>query len=419
MDGRRLTRFSVLRERNFRNLFLGQSVSVFGDGITPVAITFAVLDMTGSATDLGLVLASQSLPLAALALVGGVWGDRVRRERLMLASDIVRAGVQATVAALLLSGRATIWELMLLLAAYGSAEAFFRPAWGGLLPQLVPQARLQEANALMGMSENMGWMVGPAIAGTLIAVLSPGGAIAIDAATFVVSAGFLATIRAPALARRRARAAFVVELRDGWHEVRSRRWLWVMLLRTCLVLFAAIAPFQILGPLVLRHNGRGAPAWGFVMAIFSLGMILGGFVALRYRPRRPMVVVALTGTSGCLSPMVLALGGYLPALGATEFIHGAAVGLLVAVWNTTLQTQVPKDALARVTAWDWMSSTALWPVGLAIAGPLVGVLGTPTACWLSATIGLSCSLWVLGVKDVWRLRPAPASAAPAAAHDAS
>jgi MFS family permease len=404
-------RFAALRERNFRNLFLGQSVSVIGDGITPVAITFAVLDLTGSATDLGLVLAAQSVPLAALALVGGVWADRLRRERVMLVSDIVRACVQATVAALLLTGSAQIWQLMVLLAIYGTAEAFFRPAWGGLLPQLVPMQRLQEANALMGISDNFGWLVGPAIAGTLIAVLGSGGAIAIDAGTFVVSAIFLSTIVAPPIEHRYAPAPFFAELRQGWYEVKSRRWLWVMLLRTSLVLFAAIAPFQILGPLILREHGQGAAAWGFIMAIFSAGMIAGGAFAMRYHPRRPMVVVAFTGASGCLSPLALAMGGYVPALMVTESIHGVAVGILVAVWNTTVQSQIPKDAVARVTAWDWMSSLALWPVGLAISGPMVAALGFTTAAWLSGTVGLAASLWVLGVKDVWRLRPAPSLSA--------
>ncbi len=410
-------RFAALEQRNFRNLFLGQSVSVIGDGITPVAITFAVLDLTGSPTDLGIVLAAQSVPLAAFALVGGVWADRLRRERVMLVSDIVRACVQATVATLLLTGKAQVWHLMLLGAIYGTAEAFFRPAWGGLLPQLVPMQRLQEANALMGISDNFGWLVGPAIAGTLIAALGPGGAIAIDAGTFVVSAAFLATIVAPPLERRRARAPFWAELRQGWYEVRSRRWLWVMLLRTCLVLFAAIAPFQILGPLFLREHGRGAAAWGFLMAIFSAGMIAGGVFAMRYRPHRPMVVVALTGTAGCLSPLALALGGGVSALVVTESIHGLAIGVLVAVWNTTVQSQVPRDAVARVTAWDWMSSLALWPLGLAISGPLVATLGFTTAVWISGTVGLVSSLWPLCVKDVWLLRPAAVLAPASSARD--
>jgi MFS family permease len=215
-------RLALLRIRDFRNVFLAQSISVFGDGITPVALTFAVLGLTGSATDLGLVLAAQSLPLAALSLVGGVWADRLPRATLMVASDLVRAAVQFTGAVMLLSGTAHIWQLAILAAVHGAAEAFFRPAAGAIMPQIVPLPWLQQANALMGLSDNFGWMVGPAIAGVLVAVIGPGGAIAVDGATFLVSAAFLATIRVPAVARGEAAKDFVGELRDGWREVRSR-----------------------------------------------------------------------------------------------------------------------------------------------------------------------------------------------------
>ena len=168
-------RLALLKLRDYRNVFIAQSVSVFGDGITPVALTFAVLDLTGSGTDLGLVLAAQSLPLASLALVGGVWADRLPRAALMVSSDLIRAAVQAMAALLLLTGTAHIWQLAVLAALHGSAEAFFRPAAGAIIPQIVPTPRLQQANALMGMSDNFGWMVGPAVAGTLVAVIGPGG----------------------------------------------------------------------------------------------------------------------------------------------------------------------------------------------------------------------------------------------------
>ena len=195
----------VLRRRDFRNVFLAQTVSVFGDGITPVALTFAVLDLTGSGTDLGLVLAAQSVPLVALALVGGVWADRLPRAALMMASDLVRAAVQITAAVLLLTGTAQIWQLAVLAACHGAAEAFFRPAAGAILPQIVPPGQLQQANALMGMSDNFGWMVGPAVAGVLVAVIGAGGAIAIDGATFLVSAAFLARLHVPAVDEDRGR----------------------------------------------------------------------------------------------------------------------------------------------------------------------------------------------------------------------
>jgi MFS family permease len=399
-------RLALLKLRDYRNVFIAQSVSVFGDGITPVALTFAVLDLTGSGTDLGLVLAAQSLPLASLALVGGVWADRLPRAALMVSSDLIRAAVQAMAALLLLTGTAHIWQLAVLAALHGSAEAFFRPAAGAIIPQIVPTPRLQQANALMGMSDNFGWMVGPAVAGTLVAVIGPGGAIAVDSVTFLVSAAFLATLRVPAIAKTEAVRGFVAELRAGWQEVRSRTWLWVMLLRACLVLCIVIAPFQVLGPLGLREEGYTAAAWGWLQAVFSAGMIGGGAIALRYRPRRPMVVVCLTGTTAATAPIALAVFGNPWVLGLVYGLRGIAVGILVAVWVTTLQTYIAKESLGRVTAWDWMSSLALWPAGLAVAGPLAQAFGVTTMCWITGGLGLVASLWVLLMKDVWRLRPA-------------
>jgi MFS family permease len=393
-----------LRGRNFRRLYIGQSVSVFGDGLTPVAITFAVLGLTGSATDLGLVLAAQSLPLAALSLAGGVWGDRLRREWVMMISDVIRAAAQGLVALLLLSHSAHIWQLALLFAIYGAAEAFFRPAAGALIPQIVQADQLQEANALMGISENFGWMVGPGVAGILVAFIGPGGAIAIDAATFVVSAGFLAILRAPPLERTRQPETFVHELRDGWREVWSRTWLWTMMLRTGLVLFIVIAPFQVLGPLALRQHGHGAEAWGLITGLFSAGMLLGGALALRYKPRRPMVTVCYTGLTALLAPFVVGMGGGVEALAVAMVLRGVAIGVLVTIWNTTLQREIPDEALARVTAWDWMTSLALWPIGLAIAGPVAEAVGVTNACWLSFFVGAAGAIWALFVKDVWRLQ---------------
>ena len=399
-------RFALLKLRDYRNVFIAQSISVFGDGITPIALTFAVLDLTGSGTDLGLVLAAQSLPLAALALVGGVWADRLPRAALMVASDLIRAAVQAIAAVLLLTGTAHIWQLAVLAALHGAAEAFFRPAAGAIVPQIVPTPHLQQANALMGMSDNFGWMVGPAVAGTLVAVIGAGGAIAVDSVTFLVSAAFLATLRVPAIVKTEAVQGFLAELRAGWQEVRSRTWLWVMLLRTCLVLCIVIAPFQVLGPLGLREEGYSPAAWGLLQGVFSAGMIVGGLIALRYRPQRPMVVVTLAGTTAVAAPIALALFGNPWVLGLVFGLRGVAVGVLVTIWVTTLQTHIAKESLGRVTAWDWMASLALWPAGLALAGPLAQAFGVTTMCWVTAGLGLVASLWVLLVKDVWRLRPA-------------
>jgi MFS family permease len=178
-----------------------------------------------------------------------------------------------------------------------------------------------------------------------------------------------------------------------------------MLLRVCLVLCIVIAPFQVLGPLGLLEQGYTAAAWGWVMAVFSLGMILGGGIALRYRPKRPMVTVTLTGATSLASPLALALGGGPVALGAVQGMRGIAVGILVAVWNTALQTEIEEEALGRVVAWDWMASLALWPAGLAVAGPLAEWLGVTTASWIAVALGSVAAFWVLGVRDVWTMRP--------------
>ena len=403
----------LLRSRDFRNVFIAQSVSVFGDGITPVALTFAVLELTGSGTDLGLVLAAQAIPLVLLALVGGVWADRLPRGALMVASDLVRAAVQITARRAAADGHGAD------LAARRAGRVPRRRR--GVLPpggRRHPAAdragpQLQQANALMGMSDNFGWMVGPAVAGILVALIGAGGAIAVDGATFLVSAAFLATLRVPAVVKTEAARGFFVELRKGWREVKSRTWLWVMLLRVCLVLCIVIAPFQVLGPLGLREEGYGAAAWGWLQAVFSAGMIVGMLIAMRYRPRRPMITVSLTGSTAIAAPLAMALFGDPWMLGAVYSLRGVSVGILVAVWNTTLQTQIPKESLGRVTAWDWMASLALWPVGLAVAGPLAEQFGVTTMCWVTAGLGVLAAFWVLLVKDVWRLRPAAVLAGPA------
>jgi MFS family permease len=403
-------RLAVLRLRNFRQLFIGELVSNLGDGLMPVALTFAVLDLTHSATDVGIVLAASSIPLTVLTLVSGVWADRLRREWVMVVSDLVRFGVLVVGAIFFATGLARVWNIALGGFIYGCGDAFFFPAYSALIQQIVPQDRLQEANSLRGMSDSLGWFVGPAISGMLYAVIHASGTFLVDAATFLVSAGFLLSLRVPALVRTREAQSFTAELHDGWREVASRRWLWTMLLRTMLVLFVTIAPLQVLAPLWIKTYHHSAALWGWLAGLFSLGMLAGGAIALYYRPRRPMVVVTLMGVTASAPMFALALGWSWPTLTAVWFLRGIAIGLLVAVWDTTLQLQIAPEAMARVSSWDWMTSNGLWPLGLVLAGPIAAALGLQATLWLSGVLGLVCGLWVLLVKDVWRLHGQPREA---------
>jgi MFS family permease len=219
-------RRGALRHANFRLLFLGQAISSLGDRLVPVALAFAVLDLTGSVTDLGLVAAAQTVPLIAFVLLGGVWADRLPRQRVMLASDAVRAVAQGVSALLLLQGQAHVWQLAALQAVYGGAEAFFGPASTAVVPQTIESGDLQQANALMALSGNVAAVLGPAFAGVIVATIGAGWGLAIDAGTFVASAIFLALMRVKPVILA-SRASTLAELRAGWQAFRSRTWLWV------------------------------------------------------------------------------------------------------------------------------------------------------------------------------------------------
>jgi MFS family permease len=196
--------FGALREPRFRLLWLGQATSTLGDGLLPVALVFAVIEsLDGTATELGLVLAAHTLPLVAFVLIGGVWADRLPRQLVMLASDLVRFAVQATLAILFLTGAAELWQLVALIAVYGSAEAFFQPAATGVVPATVSPQRLQQANAMLGLTRSSAFVIGPAVAGAVVAVTNPGFVFAVDAATFAVSAASLALLRIPRPVRER------------------------------------------------------------------------------------------------------------------------------------------------------------------------------------------------------------------------
>jgi hypothetical protein len=184
----------VLAERDFRLLFTGQVVSQLGDAFTPIALAWAILDLTNSAGDLGYVIAARSVPLVGFLLVGGVFADRLPRRAVMVGADLVRLGTQSTTAILLLSGSARIWELAALQAAHGAATAFFNPAATGLTPQVVSPERLQDANGLRGIAMSSSGILGLTLSAALVAGIGPGWALGADALTFLVSAICLAAL---------------------------------------------------------------------------------------------------------------------------------------------------------------------------------------------------------------------------------
>lgn len=268
----------VLRGREFRLLWLGGTLSSIGDALVPVATAFAALEI-GDATDLGLVLAAAMGSRALFFMIGGVWADRLPRRLLMIGADVVRAAAQFVIALAFLTDAIEVWHLIAAAAVVGAASAFFRPASTALLPQVVPAARIQEANALIGLSRNVTELFGPVLAGVLVATAGYELIYAVDGATFVASLACLALMRPLGVVRAR-RHGFFAEAREGVREVMARPWLRVTIVADLFANFA-LAPYFVLRPLVVKEHLDGAPDWGLMMAASAAGGIAGGMLVLR------------------------------------------------------------------------------------------------------------------------------------------
>lgn len=405
-------RFGVLREPDYRRLFLGRTTSLIGDGIAPIALAFAVLDLTGSATDLGIVLAVHGVVITALVLVGGVVADRISPRLAMLGADVARAASMGVIAALLLSGNAEIWQLTVLYAIDGAATAFFNPASTALVPQIVPGSRLQEATALLSISRHAGKVAGPALAGILLALGSPGTALAVDGATFAVSAFCLLGLRAPGLRPDGEGSAFFHELRRGWREFSSRSWLVAVVVSAAISNAIFFPIWQVLGPAIAKAELGGSSSWALIAAMWGVGGLLGGAVAFGIRPRRPLLV-----SEGFILLMVtplvlLAIPVHTAVIAAGALISGATVGLAEVLFDTTEAQQIPPEALSRVVAYDWLGSLMLEPIGLALVGPLAAGVGVSTTLWLGAGTMFVCLVCVLLVPEVRRIEARPDATGP-------
>ena len=403
-----MSRLGALQEPQFRLLWLGRTASSLGDAFIPVALAFAVIEETGSATDLGIVFASFTLARVVLVVVGGVWADRLSRRLVMLSADAVRAVSQGLLAYLLISGNVEIWQLAVGGAVSGGAQAFFGPASSALVPDTVSPERLQSANALVGITSSGSELFGPALSGVLVAGVGPGWVVALDAASFVVSAAFLLAMRVQESVQPDAER-FLRQVADGLEEIRSRRWL-SFSLATFAIGNLTIASYFILGPLIVEEELGGARDWGLVLTGGAAGGLAANFVALRFRPRRPLLV----GFSLLLVQPISYLT-LIPPLPVAGLAVGAAVGfgsvsIFNVLWETTLQEQVPRRVLSRVASLDWMVSLVFMPIGYVVTGPLAEAIGVEATLLLAAAVSLGATLIALLEPGLRALKRSPSLA---------
>jgi hypothetical protein len=394
----------VLVQHDFRFLLVGRTIALLGNGLASIALTFAALDLGGSATELGVVLAARSIPMVVLLLFGGVVSDRFPRHRVLVVSNVVSAASQAAAAALLLSGRGSILALVPLVAVNGGASAFTFPASAGLLPQTVPAALLQPANVMFRMASQAAMFAGASLGGVLVATAGSGWGLAGDAASFAVAAACFAAIRTTADEPAPQSGNLFVELREGWSAFRSRTWLWVVVLAFGLINALHAAGWFTLGPTVADQT-FGRQGWGFVLAAETAGTVLAGVLLLRVRFRRPLLV----GMLGVLawSPLLLALAAEPPVLGllVASFVAGASIELFGLGWDLSMQQHVPPHLLSRVYAYDALGSLVALPLGQLLAGPAAALLGTREAlvlCSVSITVVGAAALAVPAVRRLER-----------------
>jgi MFS family permease len=392
-----------LRSRNFRLLLACDVISMTGSAVAVVAIPFAVLAIGGSASDVGFVATALSLSLVAFLLLGGVLADRLPRHKVMLAANMLQAVAQAASAALVLIGTAQVWELIVLTAARGVGMGFYSPAAAGLLPQTVPADQRAQASAMDRIGRSGAVIGGSALGGVLVGAAGPGWGLAVDAVTFALAGALRTGMRFPALPPAPA-AGLLHDMRAGWRDFISRRWLWVIVLEFACVVAVSTATTGVLGPLVANAHYDGARSWGAILAAYAIGAVLGGMVMLRFRPRRMLVAASLGVPAFSMFLFALAVPLAVPWVAAAALLAGGCLEVFSVNWATTMMQEIPPGMLSRLAAYDLLGSFALAPVGTAVAGPVAGAFGISAVLTAGGILIVLLAVAVLCVPEVRHLR---------------
>lgn len=351
-------------------LFAGRTISVLGNAFGPVAVAFGVLALPGAtAATLAVVLAAQGVPQLALLLLGGVIGDRYSRYRVLVAAELLAAAAFAGLAAMLLTGWAPLAAMAGCAFVAGSASALLFPSLTGTVTQVVPRESLQQANAHLRLGTNAARIAGMVAAGVTVAWLGPGVALALDAATYLVAAGLLAALRLPSAVRTPNRGVGK-DLRTGWREFSRRQWMWSVVGAAAFINVASAVGFTMLGPVIARDRLGGPVAWSVVLTAYAIGMMAGVAVAMRFKPRRPLVAALLVTPLLAMPLFALGTAVPLPVVAAAAFCSGVAMDVFGVLWDTTVQREVPTEALARVSSYEYLVAFSLKPVGVLAAGQL-------------------------------------------------
>ena len=397
----------VFVEKNFRILFSARFISNIGNGIGPIALAFGVLDLPdGNATSLSLVMFARTLPLIVLVLFGGVIADRYGRARLVGSTDIILSFIVLIEAFLFITDQASVARLVGLGIVTGILHALWWPAFPGIMPQVLPESKLQSANSVNGFGVNGANVLGYSLGGILVVLLGPGLAIAIDGLSFLVAGILIWQLRRfdkPGDVEKQK--PVFKEMKDGWKEVRVRPWIIACVSTYSLVIMCYEPLLAVLGPYHAKVDLNGPPSWALIAGAHSLGMLCGVILAMRLRPKHPLFIGILGTLVFAFWPLATAFNLPIIVIAFTAFATGVGFDLFFVFWITTLQTHIPEEALSRVVSYDAFGSFFLGPVGLVIAGPLVELIGIKETLLISSIIVVVAVTAGLSVKSVRTLEP--------------
>jgi len=396
-----------LRSRDFAMLTAGSTVSLLGDGFFFVALAWQVYEISNVPTALSVVWIAWTLPSVIFLLIGGALADRYDRRLLMVGADIIRALAIGAMGVLSVANQIEIWHIAVLISFVGLGDALFNPASTAIVPDLVPDKDLPQANALIGtIRPLMVRLAGPALAGFVIAAVGSGAAFLIDAVSFLVSAVAIVAIRSRPMHVLEGHGVrqTIRQVREGLGFVRRTPWVWATLVSAMLSLLVFFGPVETLVPYLMKNQlNLGPESLGLLFAVGGVGAIVTGVAIGQFGLPRKRITIMYASWS--LGVALMAIYGLMTELWhalIASFITHSLFQLGQVIWTTLLQTLVPRKLLGRVTSVDWLVSTGLVPVSFALTGPAAETFGaaeTMVGASLLGAVLMGMLLFVPGVRD--------------------
>lgn len=389
--------------KGFSMLASARFISNVGNGMSPIALAYGVLSIPGStAGDLSLVMSARYFPMIAFMLFGGVFADRFQRNRIVGGSDVIGSLMAGTSAISLIGGFGHIWILVVMGGLFGVLNALWWPAMSGVLPEILPKEKLQDGNAVIGLMSNIGYITGTLLGGVIVATFNPGWGLLVDAISFLIAGLIVWNIDLPSKTRIES-PGIIHDLAVGWREFISRSWVVTMVLTFAIINMAFESMLQVLGPLNFKDLDTGPRYWSLNLAGMTAGMMIGGFIVLKKKFKRPLFITMILIAFSVVWDFALALDFPLIFCVLAAVFSGVTIEFFMVTWNTSMQTHIPEESYSRVNAYDALGSFGIAPIGVVIAGPLAAHFGVNTILFATGTLTFIAACASLTVKSVRNL----------------